>query len=32
VRHNGDGTLTLDGELIDLCDRMLLRKQFQTDL
>jgi flavin reductase (DIM6/NTAB) family NADH-FMN oxidoreductase RutF len=29
LHHNGDGTFTVDGEKIDLKDRMVLWKQFQ---
>lgn len=32
LHHNGDGTFTVDGELIDLRERMTLWKGFQVDL
>lgn len=32
LHHNGDGTFTVDGEVLDLKDRMVLWKQFQVPL
>jgi flavin reductase (DIM6/NTAB) family NADH-FMN oxidoreductase RutF len=32
LHHNGDGTFTIDGRVLDLRERMVLWKQFQVDL
>jgi len=32
LHHNGDGTFTVDGRLLDLRERMVLWKQFQVEL
>jgi flavin reductase (DIM6/NTAB) family NADH-FMN oxidoreductase RutF len=32
LHHNGDGTFTVDGRVLDLRERMVLWKQFQVDL
>jgi flavin reductase (DIM6/NTAB) family NADH-FMN oxidoreductase RutF len=32
LHHNGDGTFTVDGRMLDLRDRMVLWKQFQVEL
>jgi flavin reductase (DIM6/NTAB) family NADH-FMN oxidoreductase RutF len=32
LHHQGDGTFTVDGETIDLREKMVLWKQFQVDL
>jgi hypothetical protein len=29
LHHNGDGTFTVDGRMVDLTERMVLWKQFQ---
>jgi flavin reductase (DIM6/NTAB) family NADH-FMN oxidoreductase RutF len=32
LHHNGDGTFTVDGRVVDLRERMVLWKAFQVDL
>ena len=32
LHHNGDGTFTVDGRILDFRDRMVQWKQFQVEL